>query len=410
MSVRARIGLLDLDTFFVSVERLLDPSLAGKPVVVGGKKGARGVVTAASYEVREFGVKSGMPLNEAVRRAPQAIFLPTRHGTYSPYAKRVRAILDRFTPVVQTASIDEFYFDFYGCEGLYRRGGDLDDDATIVRVTEEVRATIRDEVGLPASVGIGGSRTMAKIASGLAKPDGVHLVPIGQELDTLRPLPVRKMPGIGPSMETRLLAAGIERLGQLIDLPAGSLSARFGGLAASIHQRACPTSRHQIGRNRPAFIEHDAPGHTVGSISNERTFFDDLSKPERIEEQLLKLSERVCWRARKRGIRARTITLKLRYRDFKTITRSRTGLPTSDDKAVYQCVVALARKARTRPMGIRLLGIALSNLMGPEPQLALPFSQKPQRPKANTTVDDIRERFGYDAIRLGATSSTRWLT
>jgi DNA polymerase-4 len=417
MSAKARICCLDLDTFFVSVERLLDPSLVGKPVVVGGRKGGRGVVTAASYEVREFGVRSGMAIGEATRLAPQAIFIPTRHGTYSGYAKKVRAILERFTPEVQTASIDEFYLDFYGCERLYQnspleKAGDFG-DAIIARTVERMRADIRREVGLPASVGIGGSKTVAKIASGLAKPDGVFLMPVGMELELLRPLPVRKMPGIGPATEQRLHSAGIFTLGQLLDRPRtenGDATVPFGRLAESVRNRLRPKKPQRLGRNRPAFLEHDAPGTTVGSISNERTFFDDLSHPERINEQLLKLSERVCWRARKRDVFARTITLKLRYRDFQTLTRSRTGRPTQDEHQVYECVVDLFRRNKERALGIRLLGIALSNLVGPDPQLGLPFDPPQKKVPVDRTVDSIRERFGYDAIRLGATTTSRWLT
>ena len=196
-----RICCLDLDTFFVSVERLLDPALVGKPVVVGARPGQRGVVTACSYEVRAFGVKSGMAISEAVKLAPHAIFLPTRHGVYTPYAGRVREVLVRHTPSVQTASIDEFYLDFTGCERLYRAAGDGDGDATIERTVRAMCAQIRAEVGLPASAGIGVSRTIAKIASGAAKPAGVRMIRAGDERGFLSPLPVRKFPGIGPVTE-----------------------------------------------------------------------------------------------------------------------------------------------------------------------------------------------------------------
>lgn len=184
----ARICCLDLDTFFVSVERLFDPNLVGRPVVVGGLPGQRGVVTAASYEVRAFGVKSGMSMAEAVRLCPQAVFLPTRHGVYGPFAERVRAVLERYTPEVQTASIDEFFLDFRGCEGLLRQPSDPDDDATILRVVDRMRQEIADEVGLPASAGIGATRAVAKIASGLAKPRGTVLVPPDQARAVLGPL------------------------------------------------------------------------------------------------------------------------------------------------------------------------------------------------------------------------------
>ena len=193
-----RIGCLDLDTFFVSVERLFDPSLEGKAVVVGALPGNRGVVTACSYEARAFGVHSGMPIATAYELAPHAVFLPTRHGVYTPYAKQVRELVDKVCPRVQVASIDELFCDFSGCERLYRRPCDATDDQAIERTVRELTATIAAETGLPSSVGIATSLPLSKIASGLAKPAGVLLIPAGQEAAVLAPLPVRKYPGIGP--------------------------------------------------------------------------------------------------------------------------------------------------------------------------------------------------------------------
>ncbi len=405
-----RICCLDLDTFFVSVERLLDPSLEGKAVVVGASKGQRGVVTAASYEVRRFGVRSGMPMADAVRRAPDAIFLPTRHNTYSPYAKRVREVLERFCPEVRTASIDEFFLDFRGCERLYRRFGDADGDATIERVVHEMRRAIKRETGLPASAGIGASRPVAKIASGLAKPAGVVLVPVGREREVLGPLPVRKYPGIGPVMEERLLRAGLETLSQLVELPAGELRARFGGVAQRVRAGLEPNARVQLGRDRPAFLEHDQPqGGAVGSISNERTFHADVGDIQRVLDQLRTLTERVCWRARQRGVRARTVTLKLRFSNFHTVTRSMTDRPSHVEAQVLRRVRELFQRAQVLALPVRLVGVQLSNLVPDAPQLELPLGPDQPAPVGDA-LDAVRDRFGYDAIRLGvAGSKTRWL-
>lgn len=397
----ARICCLDLDTFFVSVERLLDPSLCGKPVVVGAAPGHRGVVTAASYEVRAFGVRSGMPISDAVRLAPHAVYLPTRHGVYTPYARRVRAVLERYTPVVQTASIDEFFLDFAGCESLYGRAGDSDGDATIERTVREMRERIQAEVGLPASAGLAVTRAVAKIASGVAKPAGVRMVRRGEEAGFLAPLPVRKYPGIGPVTERALLAAGIETLGQLVALPARASAARFGPLADRVRRQMHEPARSELGASRPAFLEHDPDGVTVGSISNERTFREDVHDASSIEAQLTALVERVCWRARKRDIRARTVTLKLRYADFDTITRSRTLAPTNVDSIVLDCVLGLLRRSRTRRLPIRLLGIQLSSLVGPDRQLSLDFERQRREP-VGRAVDVVRSRFGYGAIQVGA--------
>jgi DNA polymerase IV len=399
-SMTARICCLDLDTFFVSVERLRDPSLEGRPVVVGGRRGGRGVVTAASYEVRPFGVRSGMPMQEASQLAPpDTVFLPTSHDTYGPYAKRVREVLDRYSPEVRTASIDEFYIDFSGCARMYAEPGDHDGDATIERTVRAMRQTIADEIGLPASAGIGATRIIAKIASGRAKPAGVLLVRRGSERDFLTPLPVRKFPGIGPKAEARMLSRGIHTLADLLALKDSDLRRNFERSIASVEREAAGVGTVTLGRERPAFQEHDPEGLDVGSISNERTFFSALDDDRKVLDQLLGLAERVCWRARKREMRARTITLKLRYTDFKTLTRSYTGPATDEEALVLERVVELYKKAKTRDMPIRLVGVALSNLVTGTGQLALPFTH---RRRVGRALDDVRLKYGYDAVRLGA--------
>lgn len=404
----ARICCLDLDTFFVSVERLFDPSLVGEPVVVGASPGQRGVVTAASYEVRAFGVHAGMPASEARRLAPHAIFVPGRHGVYGKKAAEVKTILQRFTPVVRTASIDEFFLDFRGCERLWALPGDTDPDHTIRRTATRMRVAIQAETGLPASAGIGATRPIAKMASGRAKPAGVWMVPLGGEWDFVVDLPVRKYPGIGPVAESKLLAAGIERLGQLLSLPPGPLRSRFGGLARTVERGVHGDTPRSLESDRPAFREHDPVGSLGGSISNERTFHADLDDRTRVRAQLRAIVERVGWRIRQRGIRARTLTLKLRYADFQTLTRSRTIPPTSDESVLRRTATALLETHWTRPMGLRLLGLGLSNLVAPEHQLALPFQAAP-RPAPGSAIDAVRDKFGYDAIRVGAVKgSSRW--
>jgi DNA polymerase-4 len=395
-SAKPRICCLDLDTFFVSVERLLDPSLEGKPVIVGGKPGSRGVVTACSYEVRALGVRSGMSLTNAAKLAPKAIYLPTRSGTYGEYSRQVREIAERYTPVIQTASIDEYYMDFAGCERLYHQPDDSSDDATILRVVQEMTAAIKKELGLPSSAGIACSRSMAKVASGLAKPAGVLLVAAGTEAEVLAPLPVRKLPGIGPVAERRLAKLGIETLGDVAKRSVPELRRIFGSWAEQVQKGARGIGSSDLSRDRPAFQEYDPEGEMVGSISNERTFREDVNDPVTIDAQLCSLAERVCWRARKRGVKARTITLKLRYADFKTLTRSSTVTPTCSETEVYAIVKELYRKARTRRLPIRLLGIALSNLGFFDAQHSL-FEDDERR---NEAVDAIRKKFGYDAVGL----------
>ncbi len=401
-----RICCLDLDTFFVSVERLLDPSLVGKPVVVGGRKDSRGVVLAASYEVRPLGVHSGMPMAKAVRLAPHAIYVPPRHGVYTPYGKQVREILERYTPAVQTASIDEFFLDFRGCERLWADPADADEDATIERIVWEMREVIQSELGLPASAGIAATRAVAKMASGRAKPAGVWMVRAGEEARFVGALPVRKYPGIGPKAEERLLSAGIRTLDQLLALPPGPVRARFGELASRVRRSVFGGSTG-LGEDRPAFREHDRAG-MAGSISNERTFREDVADPTRLQDQLRALVERVCWRARRREARARTITLKLRYSDFSTLQRSVTVAATWDEAVVLRHVRALFERGRTRSDPIRLLGVGLSGFEGPRQQLALPFGAA-VTPTPGKAIDRVREKFGYDAIRMGSIGGSSWV-
>src|SRR6185436_9441111 len=235
-----------------------------------------GVVTAASYEVRALGVRSGMSLKSAFELAPNAIYLPTRHGVYGTYAERVRRIAEGYTPVSQVASIDEMFLDFSGCESLYFAPGDAGPDFTIERVVRKLTDEIEERVGLPSSAGIATSRSIAKVASGRAKPRGVLMVPAGGELAFLGPLPVRKFPGIGPVAEQKLQAAGLTTLADVVKAPLPVLRRIFGAWAEPI-QRACRgQGAHELGRERPAFQEYDPAGGTVGTISNERTFFDDV--------------------------------------------------------------------------------------------------------------------------------------
>ncbi len=395
----ATIACLDLDTFFVSVERLLDPRLVGLPVVVGATADSRGVVTSASYEVRKLGVRSGMPAAEARRLAPDAVFLPGQHGVYSRYTAAVREVVERHCPEVRTASIDEFFLDFAGCERMLRRRQDPDDETALRRHVWVLRDRIQAEVGLPASVGVGTSRPIAKMASGLAKPAGVHFVGAGREADFIEDLPVRKLPGIGPVMEQKLLTAGFPTLGSLYraaDVPAHLL-----GVAAGLRLAVEGGALGVPERDRPAFREHDPYGELDGGLSNERTFSRDLRDPLRVDAELVALVERVTWRLRQRGGAARTVSVKLRYSNFDTYMRSRT-LPTTDtEAAVLAAARALLAGAWERRRGLRLLGVGLSQLREPDRQLHLPFTAAYTPQRAAVALDAVRARFGFDAIRLG---------
>jgi DNA polymerase IV len=296
--------------------------------------------------------------------------------------------------VSQVASIDEMFLDFSGCENLYHRPEDADADHTILRVVRRMTDEIQERTGLPSSAGIATSRAVSKVASGLAKPRGVLLVPAGAEADFLGRLPVRKFPGIGPVAEAKLQAIGLMTLADVAAAPSGTLRPIFGAWTDSIQRGCRGEGAHELGRERPAFQEHDPDGLALGSISNERTFREDVRDPHCIESMLCSLCERVCWRARKRGVKARTVTLKLRYADFETLTRSRTLTPTDSELDLYPVVRDIFDRTRKRRMAVRLLGIAFSNLVD-DRQLCM-FSDE----VLHKAVDGIRRDYGFDALRL----------
>ena len=400
-----RICCLDLDTFFVSVERLLDPTLEGKPVVVGGRPGSRGVVTAASYEVRRLGVKSGMSLVEAGKLAPNAIYLPTRHEIYGTYAERVREIARRFAPTVLVASIDEMFLDFSGCERLYGWNGAANgngdgsderaadaaiegavlrlDDRDLRRARPSVERGHRDQQGGGQGCLGAGQAARRDAGAGRGRARGA------------RAAAGAVVPGHRPGRRGQAARRRLETLGAVAEAPLADLQKIFGAWAASIARGVQGQGSGDLGRERPAFSEHDPEGETVGSISNERTFREDVTDPASIEAVLCGLCERVCWRARKRHVKARTITLKLRYADFHTLTRSHTTMATNSELELYPIVKEMFAAARTRPLPIRLLGMQLSNL-GVFEQLSL-FDRNE---RVGAVVDTIRQRFGFETVSL----------
>jgi DNA polymerase-4 len=237
---------------------------------------------------------------------------------------------------------------------------------------------------------------MAKVACGLAKPAGVRMIAAGREAETLAPLPVRKLPGIGPVAEAKLEELGLRTLGDVAATPSSVLREVFGAWAEQVKSNAAGAGSGDLGRDRPAFREHDPAGELIGSISNERTFHEDVKSPEILESMICSLCERVCWRARKRGVKARTVTLKLRYSNFETISRSRTFGPTSSELELHPIVKELYEGARDPSRRIRLLGVALSNLGLFDDQMTLFRSGD----GLHQAVDAIRERFGFDALRM----------
>jgi len=376
---------VDLDAFFVSVEQALNPELRGKPVVVGGEPSSRGVVASASYEARAYGICAGMPLKKAHRLCPEAIFLKGSFPRYRAASSRFMAILADFTPELEPAGIDEAYLDLTGFEPIY--GPALE---TALRIKHKVKS----EIGITASVGIARSKLVAKVASDLAKPDGLLEVPPGEERLFLAPLPIAKLPCVGPKTERRLQRMGITTIGEFASVPASLLQANFGVLGEMIHRYALGIDDRRI-----------EPPQAAKSISRETTFIEDTLDMPFLKAVLRYLSERVGAELRREGRRARRITLKLRYADFDSITRSRTLRESINcDEAIFAVAVKLLERALgQRRQLVRLIGIGVSNLTGDERQLSLLSSPTERWERLDGVIDGIRSRYGFIAIQRGQT-------
>jgi DNA polymerase IV len=381
---------VDMDAFFVSVEELFDPSLKGKPVVVGGKADQRGVVAAASYAARKFGVHSAMPLRTAARLCPHAIFVEGQPGRYRDYSKKVFAILSHFSPQVEMASIDEAYLDLTGTGRLL---------GPPLRAAHALHDAIAKETKLRCSLGLASSRLVAKVSSDQAKPNGVLYILAGQEARFLAPLEVRKIPGVGKKTEAALHKLGIRRVGDLAKLEEAFLASHFGkwGLALAGKAR---------GEDAGGWFDAEV-GAEEGpkSISHEHTFGEDTADQAQLETALFKLSEMVSKRLREHRLYGRTIQLKLRYEDFTTITRASTlDHATQLDREVAEAIIQLFRQAWDHKTPIRLLGVYAGSLQAVEGQMNLLEEPRTRRLReAFRSVDHIRGKYGDKSISLGKT-------
>ena len=343
---------LDLDAFYAGVEILENPALAGKPVLIGGHPEGRGVVAAASYAARAFGVRSAMPMARALVLCPQAVILPARFSVYSDYSRRVMDILRAVTPLFEQMSIDEAYLDVTEQTPAWEAAVDL---------ARQLQRQVRDDVGLSASLGVASNKLVAKIASDHDKPGGLTVVPPGQEASFLAPLPVRVLWGVGPVMAGKLAELGATTVGELARLPEEDLRQRFGKHGAGLARQALGIDR------RPVFTEH-----RVKSISQERTFRRDITDPEAMREQLLKMSERVARRLVKNNLVAATVGIKLRYSDFTTLTRQMSlAVPTADEHVIAQATCTLLDRTWQKRRPVRLLGVSAQRLSEPDGQLRL---------------------------------------
>jgi DNA polymerase-4 len=380
---------VDMDAFFVSVEELFDPSLKGKAVVVGGQRDQRGVVSAASYEARKFGVHSALPLRTAAVLCPHAIFLDGHPERYRDYSHKVHGVLGEFSPKVEMASVDEAYLDLTGTERLF--GPPLE-------AAHRLHGRMKQATGLNCSVGIAGSRMVAKVASDQAKPNGILWVQPGLEANFLAPLEVRRIPGVGKVTEKRLNEIGIRKVGDLTRLEVDFLKRRFGqwGLALAGKAR---------GADAGGWFDHDVgDAEDAKSISHEHTFGEDTASQVQVEVTLARLTEKVARRLREHGFHARTVHLKLRYSDFSTLTRSHTlASPTNLDQELIATSRALFRKAWKKGAKVRLIGVGTSGFEETEGQLDLLDGEKHERArKALAAADALRDRFGEKAVTLAA--------
>ena len=380
---------VDMDAFFVSVEELFDPSLKGKPVVVGGRPNERGVVSAASYAARKFGVHSAMPLRTAYKLCPQAIFVDGHPDRYRDCSRKVHEVLREFSPLVEMASIDEAYLDITGTERLY---------GPPLRAAHILHQRMKAATRLNCSIGIAASRLVAKITSDQAKPNGILWVIPGREAAFLAPLDVRKVPGVGKVTEKNLHALGIRKVGDLARLDDDFLEQRFGkwGLALAGKSRGLDAG----GWFDTEIGEDEGPK----SISHEHTFSEDTADVAVLESTLARLCEMVGRRLREQKLEARTLQLKLRYSDFSTITRAHSiPRPTQLDTEMYEEIRALFRRNWKPGAPIRLLGVHASSWSEGGDQMDLLGDPRHDRwQQAMAAADRLRDKFGDSAVGLAA--------
>ncbi len=375
---------IDLDAFFVSVEQALEPKLKGKPVIVGGDPERRGVVSSASYEAREFGIHAGMPLSQARRLCPQATFIQANFSHYRDASARFMQILADFSPTIEPLGIDEAYLDVTGYEQPY---------GSPRKLALAIKERIYEELNVTASVGIATCKVIAKIASDSCKPDGLLEIAPGKEQDFLNPLPVAKLPGVGKKTEQALKHMGINTAGELASLPSEVVKEHFGKFGIAVHRYAKGIDERQV----------EAPGESK-SISQEVTFAQDTLDRHFLEANLRHMCQEVGAELRCRHKQASCVTLKLRYADFKTITRQTAlKVASNSDQAIFATASQLLNRVLAQDGRlVRLIGVKVSNLAGREKQLDMFDSEAKRTENLNRAIDQIRRKYGQAAIKSGS--------
>lgn len=377
---------IDMDAFYASVELRDDPNLIGQPVVVGGSPKGRGVVAAASYEARRYGVYSAMPASQVIRICPKAVFIKPRMEHYAAISKQIREIFFRFTSLVEPLSLDEAFLDVTGCEKLFG------DSAAIGR---QIKQVIADELGLVASVGVAPNKYLAKVASDLEKPDGFVSIARENVESFLSPLAISRVWGVGPKTEKKLKSFGVETIGQLRQLPRDTLDHAFG-----------LNSEHFWRLARGLDTRPVVPDRIAKSISHETTFAADIDNDDALEAWLLELTDQVGRRLRRHGIVGKTIQIKVRFAGFHTITRSRTlTTPSHTTQILWETAQALLKSVRENDRSsVRLLGMGVSNLSSNLKKQQRLFDQEEQvkSNRMDAAADKIRDRFGGTAVKRGS--------
>ncbi|MCB2206418.1 DNA polymerase IV [bacterium] len=373
---------LDMDTFFVSVERLMDPSLNGRPVIVGGTPFQRGVVAGCSREARRYGVHSAMPLRQAYECCPQAVFLHPNFTHYAEYSDRVAELLEDSVPVLEKASIDEFYLDISGCGRVLGEEGGWG---------QRLKHSIMGELQLPLTYGIARNKLVAKVATNVGKGHGDVRVDDGREAEFLAPHRVRILPGVGEVMERDLLAMGMPRIGSIARLSIQLFTNMFGRHGRSLHE-------HSRGIDYTPVL----PYRRQKSLGAEHTYLEDVLDPRAMTATLKQLAQRVGHDLREKGFLTRSITVKLRYADFVTATKTLHCDYTNADHALYRMAERIFQSLYTRRVRVRLLGISTSDLIEDYGQLFLFEEEEEKFDGLYTGLDDIRRRFGKGAITYGS--------
>jgi DNA polymerase-4 len=377
---------IDMDAFYASVEKLDDPRLKHKCVIVGGTSN-RGVVSAASYEARRYGVHSAMPIYQAKQKCPHGVFVPPRMGRYKEISKKIMALLKEFSPLVEPVSIDEAYLDITGCQRLFGQPQEI---------AREIKRKIRDRIHLTCSVGVAPNKFMAKIASDLEKPDGLTVILPDQVPQFIAALAIQKVPGVGKKMVRQLESLGIRTLGDVQRLPQKSLLKHLGKFGQRLRALSSGSDDSPVTPHAP---------HK--SISSERTLAADTRDIKLLKRYLLDQSAEVARQLRQAGVRAKTIVIKIKNADFKTVTRRTTmAIPTQSSKTIYKHAARLLVEFEITEK-IRLIGVGTTGFSAVSASVQIGLFEQNEKPddnweKVDKTLDSISKKFGKDAIRRAA--------